>query len=185
MADFLTIIHECKDFRTWRAVHDGDAAHWRAAGLTELFLLQSAGDPNRVALAFGVGDPAKAKAMVTSGELRETMQRAGVVGGPLILFRRGDYAHQEAANYLSIICKVSGLETFQKGYAMDKADREAASLTDLGWMQSVDDPRQLLLLLSVGDVAKAKAFLTSSKLAEHQVKNAGFIGDPLARFWVK
>ncbi len=185
MADFLTILHECKDFKTWKAGYDADASNRKAAGLTDLMLWQNADDPNRVALLFGVGDPAKARAMVASDALRETMQRAGVVGAPMILFRQGEYAHRDAANYLSVICKVSSIDTFRKGYAMDKADREAAGLTDLGLMQGVDAPNDLLLLWSVGDTAKAKAFLSSPKLAEHQVKNAGVVSDPVARFWVK
>jgi hypothetical protein len=185
MPEFLTILHECKDFKTWKSVYDADAANRKAADLTELMLVQDSANANRVALLFGVSDLAKAKAMVASDGLREAMQKAGVIGAPTVHFRRGTFAQKTAANYLTLNCKVSGFDTFKKGYAMDKADRQAASLTDLGLMQNIDDANDLLLLWSVGDVAKVTTFLKSPKLAEHQVKNAGLIGEPVARFWVK
>jgi hypothetical protein len=185
MADFLTIIHECKDFKTWKVAYDADAGNRKAAGLTDLMLVHASDNPNRVALLFGVSDVSKAKAMVTSDALRETMQKAGVIGAPSIFFRHGEFTARNAANYLTINAKVSGIDTFRKGYAMDKADRQAASLTDLGLMQNADDPNDILLLWSLDDVAKVNAFLQSPKLAEHQVKNAGVVSAPVVRFWVR
>jgi hypothetical protein len=185
MAEFLTILHECKDFKTWKAGYDADAPNRKAAGLTDLMLVQGSTNPNLVALLFGVNDLSKAKAMATSDGLRDAMQKAGVVGAPIIHFRRGEFAPRDAAHYLTLNCKASGIDTFRNGYAMDKADRQAASLTDLGLMQNVDDDNDLLLLWSVDDMAKATAFLSLPKLAEHQVKNAGLVGEPVARFWAK
>ena len=133
----------------------------------------------------GVGDRAKAKAMMTSPQLRDTMQKAGVIGEPDVHFREGEFTALDAPNYLSLNCRIRDIDTFRKGYAMDKVDRQAAGLTDLALMQDVADANDLLLLWSVKDVAKAKTFLASPTLAEHQVKNAGVVSPPVLRFWTK
>jgi hypothetical protein len=183
MADFLTIRHQVADFVPWKAAYDADAPNRAAAGLTDLVCARGAEDPDLVGLIFAVGDPARARAMVQSDALRETMRKAGVVGAPLVSFRRGEFKPAPAARYLSVNATVSSFETFRKGYAMDAADRQAASLTDLAVLQKAEEPNELFLLWSVGDVARAAAFLASPELAAHQVKHAGVVGKPEARFW--
>ena len=185
MSEILTIVHECKDFSTWKAVYDADAPNRSAAGLTELLLVRESTNPNNIALVFAVSDHDKAKAMVASPVLHALMQKAGIVETPDIHFRRGEFTQRDAANYVSVNCKIRDISTFRNGFAMDKADRQKASLTDLGLLQNVDDPNDLLLVLSIDDLAKAKTFLQSPALAEHQVNNAGIVGAPVARFWKK
>lgn len=185
MSELLTVVHECTEFGRWKVVYDADAVNRKAAGLTDLMLVRQSTNPNVIALVFEVSDHAKAKAMVASPRLREAMQKGGIIGKPDIHFRRGEYSPREASNYLSVNCRIRDIGTFRKGYAMDKADRQNATLTDLALLQDVDDANDLLLLWSVEDMAKAKTFLESPKLAEHQVKNAGLVGEPLPRFWKK
>jgi hypothetical protein len=183
MTEVLTIVHECKDFDSWKAAYDADAGNRKAAGLTDFMLVREVSNPNVLALVFGVSDLIKAKAMIASPALREVMQKAGIIGTPDVHFRRGDFTQREAANYLSVNCRIRDIDTFKKGYAMDKADRQNAGLIDLALLHNVEDSNDLLLLWSVDDVARATAFLESPKLAEHQVKNAGIVGAPVARFW--
>lgn len=185
MTDVLTVIHECKDFAQWKKGYDADAPNRKAAGVTDLVLVRLSTNPNVIGLVLGVSDLAKAKAMVASPALRETMQKAGIIGTPDVHFRRGEFTQRDASSYLSLNCRISGIDTFRKGYAMDKADRKAASLTDLALLQNVDDENDLLLLWSVDDRARAEKFLKSPALAEHQVKNAGVVGPPVVRFWTK
>jgi hypothetical protein len=185
MSEILTVVHECSNFNRWKAVYDADIGNRKTTGLTDLMLVRQADNPNMIALVFDVADHAKAKAMVTSPVLREVMETAGIIGTPDVHFRRGEFTLRDAANYLSVNCRIRDIDTFRKGYAMDKAERQNATLTDLGLLQNVDDANDLLLLWSVNDTAKAKSFLESPKLAEHQVKNAGLVGEPLARFWTK
>ena len=185
MADFLTIMHDCKDFNTWKPAFDADAANRKAAGLTDLFVLRGSAAPNRIALMFRVSDRAQAEAMVTSDKLRETMQAAGVVGAPIIRFRHGEYTHKDSATYLSISCRISGIDRFRTGFAMDKADRVAAGMTDLAILQAVDDPDEILLLWAINDEARVTQMLQSPALAKHQVENCGVVSDPVVRFWTR
>jgi hypothetical protein len=185
MAEFLTVVHECKDFGAWKPVYDADAANRTAAGLTDIMLVRHADNPNRVALLFGVSDRAKAQAMLDSPQLREAMERAGVIGAPTARFRHGDFTKQDAGTYLTINCTISGIDMFRKGYAMDAADRQSATLTDVGLLQNVDDANDLLLIWSVGDVDRVNAFMKSPALAEHQKTQAGVVGIADASFWTR
>jgi len=82
MANFLTVIHECKDFPAWKKVYEADATKRSAAGLTEMHVLREHDNANLVALVFGVSDMERAKGFVTSPELAAAMKTAGIVGPP-------------------------------------------------------------------------------------------------------
>lgn len=183
MIQVLTVVHECADFTRWKSAYDADAGNRRAAGLTELVLARNEGQRGLMALIFEMADAERARAMMSSAALQETMQKAGVIGKPEIHFRRGEFTAGQAGEFLTIDCRISSIEAFRRGFAMDKSDRASATLTDLGVLQDMNDPADLLVIFKVGDRARASAFLASPALAEHQVKNAGVVGPPQVRYW--
>lgn len=65
MANYLTVIHECKDYQTWKKAYDANAPNRAAAGLTEIHVLREHANANLVALMFGVSDVGRAKAFTT------------------------------------------------------------------------------------------------------------------------
>jgi hypothetical protein len=183
MADYLTVIHECKDFSVWKEAYDADAPRRTAASLTEIHVLRDHDNPNLVALMFGVKDVGKAKAFASSPDLAATMKAAGIIGTPRLRFRQGEYTRKSADTLATITLAVRDYEKSLKAYAMDAADRKAAGLTDLGVLQMKDDPNSILLLWTVDDVARAKAFFDSPALAAHMRDNAGVVGSPERHFW--
>ncbi len=183
MANYLTVIHECKDYPTWKKAYDTHAPNRAAAGLTEIHVLREHANANLVALMFGVSDVARAKAFGTSPELAATMKAAGIIGTPRVRFRHGDYKRASAATYATMTVTVRDYETALKAYAMDAADRKAAGLTDLAVLQLDDDKNNLLILWTVSDVARATTFFDSPALAAHMAKNAGVVGPPERHFW--
>ncbi|SFC12998.1 hypothetical protein SAMN05216344_109160 [Polaromonas sp. OV174] len=89
MANYLLIRHKVRDFPEWKRGYDAHLPKRLEAGLTEKYLLQGAGDPNQVVLFFEAEDSSRAKAFVESADLRETMQKVGVVDKPDIHFLTG------------------------------------------------------------------------------------------------
>jgi uncharacterized protein YeaO (DUF488 family) len=83
---YLLIIHEVKDFNTWKKGYEDHINTREKATLKEVYLLQSKENPNEVTILFEVGDEAKAKEFAASDELREKMKEVGVVGKPEIKF---------------------------------------------------------------------------------------------------
>jgi hypothetical protein len=183
VANFLTVIHECKDYPAWRKVYDADAPNRKAAGLTEIHLLREHANANLVALMFGVSNVGRAKAFATSPDLAAAMKGAGIIGAPRVRFRHGEYHPVSAANYATMTVTVRDYETALKAYAMDAADRKGAGLKDLAVLQLDDDKNNLLLLWAVSDVARATAFFDAPALAAHMAKNAGVVGPPERHFW--
>ena len=82
----LLVRHNVADFAKWKPVYDAHLAARQKAGLQEKNLLRSVDNPNEVVLLFEAEDLKRAQAFADSSDLREAMQKAGVVGKPDILF---------------------------------------------------------------------------------------------------
>jgi quinol monooxygenase YgiN len=76
--------HHVQDYAAWRKVYDDLAPVQKAGGVTEESVYQDKDDANEVVVLHSFADRAKADAFLASSELREGMQRAGVVGQPRI-----------------------------------------------------------------------------------------------------
>jgi hypothetical protein len=86
MASYMLIRHKVRDFSQWKPGYDAHLPKRNEAGLTEKYVLRNAQDPNEVVLLFEAQDMDRAKSFSDSTELRETMQKVGVVDKPDIYF---------------------------------------------------------------------------------------------------
>jgi hypothetical protein len=86
----LLIRHKVQDFDKWKAAYETHQPARAAAGLTDLRLWHNLEDPDDIFLLFEAVDVAKAKAFAASGDLKERMKSAGVVGQPDVFFLFGD-----------------------------------------------------------------------------------------------
>ncbi len=82
----LLVRHIVADFAKWKPVYDTHLAARQTAGLREKNLWRGVDNPNEVVLLFEAEDLKRAQAFTASPDLREAMQKAGVVGKPDILF---------------------------------------------------------------------------------------------------
>jgi hypothetical protein len=82
----VLIRHKVADFAKWKPVYDAHAPKRHGAGLREEHLMRGITDPNEVVLLFAGDDLKKAETFTSSPDLRETMQKAGVIGNPDIAF---------------------------------------------------------------------------------------------------
>lgn len=89
MANFMIVRHRAEDYSSWKLGYDAHKPSRTAAGLTEKHLLQDAHDPSMVTLIFEAEDLKRAEEFSQSDDLREAMQRVGVVGKPDIYFLKG------------------------------------------------------------------------------------------------
>jgi hypothetical protein len=86
MTSHLLIRHKVQDFAAWKQGYDAHLPKRTEAGLTEKYLLRGDTDPNEVILLFEVQELSRAKAFSESADLRERMQKLGVVDKPNIYF---------------------------------------------------------------------------------------------------
>jgi hypothetical protein len=83
---YLLVRHKVSDFSKWKPVYDAHLPVRQAAGLKEKHLLRNVDNPNETFILFEAEDIQKAKEFASSADLRETMQKAGVVDKPDIHF---------------------------------------------------------------------------------------------------
>jgi heme-degrading monooxygenase HmoA len=83
---YLFIKPTVKDYAAWKPLFDGHAAFRKAAGSKGARLFRSSENPNEIALLFEWDDPKRARQFVQSPELREAMERSGVIGRPDVYF---------------------------------------------------------------------------------------------------
>lgn len=86
MLTYVLIRHKVRDYSVWKPVYDAHLPKRLEAGLTEKHLFRGATDANEVTLLFEVKDFGRAKAFFESADLRETMEKAGVIDRPDIYF---------------------------------------------------------------------------------------------------
>ena len=89
MTSFMLIRQKVKDFADWKRAYDAHLPKRAAAGLKEKQLLRGDSNPDEVFVLFEAQDLARAKAFSESADLKETMQKAGVIDRPDIYFLNG------------------------------------------------------------------------------------------------
>ncbi len=86
MPTYMLIRHKVRDFSEWKKVYDTHLMKRIEAGLIEKYVFRGADDSNEVTILYQAKDPARARAFSQSRELRERMEKGGVVGRPDIYF---------------------------------------------------------------------------------------------------
>ena len=83
---YLLVRHKVADYAKWKPFFDQHRATRQASGSQGGRLLRNANDPNELVILFEWDDLEKARQFSQSNDLREIMQRAGVVDQPDIYF---------------------------------------------------------------------------------------------------
>lgn len=86
MAQFVLVRHKVRNFTEWKKGFDAHQPKRAEARLIDRHVLQSADDPNNVYVLFEAEDMDRAKKFADSEDLKQTMQKAGVVDRPDIQF---------------------------------------------------------------------------------------------------
>jgi hypothetical protein len=82
----LTLHIKVKDYAAWRPLYDAFEKQRVAAGITNARVFRNAEDANDILVLADVADVPKARAFLTSSELKAQMQKAGVSGTPTPYF---------------------------------------------------------------------------------------------------
>ena len=82
----VIVRHKVRDTVAWRARFDADAPARAAAGLTGVTTYRDTGDESTVVVLIPVPDLAMARAFMASEPLRQSMEKAGVIGEPEVRY---------------------------------------------------------------------------------------------------
>jgi len=83
---YLIVHHSVEDYAKWKPVFDEHAASRKASGSKGGHLFRNPDNPNELFILFEWDDLERARQFTRSDDLREAMQRAGVVGMPDLHF---------------------------------------------------------------------------------------------------
>jgi hypothetical protein len=78
----LIVRHTVKDFDVWKPIYQDHEAMRQRYGISESGLYRDVEKPNDVVLVFRVEDIERAREFGQTADLRDAMQRAGVVSEP-------------------------------------------------------------------------------------------------------
>lgn len=83
---YITIRHKVKDYDAWKLLFDAHGPTRAAAGCQGGHLLRSTDDPNEVVIFFDWDTMENARKFANSPDLKDAMEKAGVVDQPDVYF---------------------------------------------------------------------------------------------------
>ncbi len=83
---YLYVHEKVADYSKWRPVYDSLASAKQSRGLIKADVFQNASDPNEIVLVESWNSLDAARSWGQAPELREAMQKAGVIPPPVILY---------------------------------------------------------------------------------------------------
>jgi hypothetical protein len=82
----LFVRHAVANYEEWRKVYDSVGPLQKSAGVTAEAVYRGTDNPNDITITHEFGSAEAAVAFAGSDDLKNAMQRAGVVGAPTIWF---------------------------------------------------------------------------------------------------
>ena len=175
----LVVMHKVSDYAKWKSAYDGDDSARHAHGLTNNFLARGVDDSSMVYVVLKLSDEAKAKEMTGMPEMKAKMEKAGVTGQPTFdyvkLVMSDTTIHGDTR--LRIKQTVKDWDAWKKEFDDHKQVRMDAGLLDRAVGQSMDDNHVAIVILTVTDMAKARAFVASPDL-KARMEKGGVVGTP-------
>ena len=83
---FVSVKHKVRDYKAWKSVFDNFGETRKSAGEKSFQICHEEDNPNDLNLMFEWDNDENARSFMTSSELKNTMQKAGVLEHPQIHF---------------------------------------------------------------------------------------------------
>jgi hypothetical protein len=178
--DILIIQHKVANFSIWKNLYDAHDSIRILNGLHNYVLGRGINDSNMVIIFLKMEDSLRAKTLTHSIDLKDRMQKAGVLGVPTfmyleVIFNDSSFIDQTAR--IMITHRVQECTAWKKIYDNQKPERMKAGLIDRGLGYSLDDKNLVGIVLAVTDFKKASAYGNSPDLKDKML-DAGVVGPP-------
>ncbi len=83
---YVLVLHHVEDYSRWKPVYDGDRVVRKDRGSKGSSVLRNADDPNHLVVITEWENLESAKNFAESEDLKNTMQKAGVIGRPAVFY---------------------------------------------------------------------------------------------------
>jgi hypothetical protein len=176
----MIVRNQVTNYDKWLTGFEGHDSLKLANGLHNYVVGRSVEDPNMLLVATKADDIAKAKAFGSSAELKQAMQKDGVVGKPMVSLVTTVYQDTSTVNTdlrAMTMVTVKDWDAWKTSFEGRKQDRMDAGLMDRVYGYDPDDNHKVTIVVAVSDTAKANAFWNSAKLKDDMAKG-GVVGKP-------
>ncbi|MBF2709639.1 hypothetical protein [Flavobacterium soyangense] len=182
----MAVTHIVKYFDVWKKSFDEHESMRKANGITLRAMGRDMKNPNKVLIFLKIDDLQKAKDFAMSPNLKEAMQKSGVISKPEIVYVdvvRFKESPPEFKDRVRVGHKVKDFDAWLKIYdAEGAATRLANGLIDRSLSRNIDDPNMIYITFAVSDMAKAKARLADPALKKIMT-DGGVISKPVIDFY--
>ena len=177
--------HKVKDYAKWKASYDANDSLRLANGMHSFVIGRGVEDPNTLLVAVKADDVEKAKAFSKSPELKKAMDAGGVIGTPKIVVATVPILNTNAKSDLRSISfiTVKDWDNWKSHFEANKQARLESGLEDRGYGHDVDDNHKVVVVYSVLDSAKGRAFQKGPAM-QRRLDSSGVVGAP-DRFWYR
>jgi hypothetical protein len=168
MPGFAAIVmHEVKDFDTWKAGFDGNIEARKQAGIVAHALMRGADNEKLVVLYLPASDPDKLQALFNSPDLKDAMKKAGVKGKPTIYAFKALTSKMAPPNTTSVgailAYEVKDFAAFQQALDAQADARATAGISGIALGQGIGKPTSAYVYLQSGDLTKLKQYLAAKE----------------------
>ena len=84
----MFVIHKVQDYDAWKKVFDENEPNRKSDGISTIIIARNLDDPNEIAVSMAALDMEALKMHMQKPEIKEAMQKAGVVGEPSIMLAK-------------------------------------------------------------------------------------------------
>jgi len=175
----MFVRHEVSDYAAWRKSYDSFGATQKKLGVSFQAVYQSTDDPNDVTVVHDFKSLQKARAFVTSEELKAAMQQSGVKGAPTIWYTRMTAGASGKVGHVRMFVRheVADYAAWRKSYDAFGSTQKKLGVSAQAVYQSTDNPNDVTATHDFASVEKAKAFAASAEL-KSAMEGAGVKGAP-------
>lgn len=177
----MLVTHKVANFQKWLAAFEAHDSFKLAYGIHNYVVGRGFQDSNIVFVATRVDDMEKAKAFAKSADLKQAMQKSGVVGAPSISFLTATWQDTASLNGSPLRSRsnysVKDWAVWEKNFADGKSERIANGIVDRAYGHDPTDDKKVELVTALTDTAKAFAYYKSDALKKRRA-DAGVIGEP-------
>ena len=177
----MTVVHKVPNYAKFKASYDAHDSLRNAFGMHNYVIGRGAMDTNMVLVALKADDMAKAKAFSKDPSLKKAMQKAGVVGTPMINLMTTTW--QDTAVLAPDVLRsrteftVKDWATWEKSFLDGKQQRKDNGILDRVYGHDPDNDKKVFLVTAVTDTAKAFAYYKSDALKQRR-EAGGVLGEP-------
>lgn len=177
----MVVTHKVRNFEKWLAAYEANDSLRLANGIHSYVVGRGFQDSNTVLVATRVDDMEKAKAFGKSPDLKQAMQKSGVVGAPSVSMLTATWQDTGTLSGSTLrsrtMFSVKDWAAWEKNFTDGKAERMSNGIVDRVYGHDPDDNTKVSLVTAVTDTAKAFAYYKSDELKQRRAAG-GVIGEP-------